>query len=186
MLTMSDLRVGTVVTLNGQPYVITFTQHIKVARSGATLRTKLKNLIDGATLEKSFSGGDKIEDADITRSRANFLYKDAERYYFMDNESFEQYEFTAEELGDRTLYLTDGCTVDALLYNGRAVSIELPKKIILKVESAPPGVRGDTSGSATKVAILETGLEVRVPLFIDSGEKIRINTETGEYVERAS
>lgn len=182
---MSDLRLGTVITLNDRPYVITFTQHIKVARSGATLRTKMKNLIDGTTLEKSFSGGDKIKEADITRRRANYLYHDEDQYYFMDTESFEQYEFSAEDLGDRTQYLKEGSSVDALVYNGRAVSIELPKKITLNVTSAPPGVRGDTSGSATKTVTLETGLEVRVPLFIEAGTEIRLNTETGEYVERA-
>lgn len=185
MLTMSDLKLGTVVTLNNQPYVVTFTQHIKVARSGATLRTKLKNLLDGSTLEKSFSGGDKVEEADIVRRSASYLYPQNDTRVFMDAENFEQYEFSNDTLGEIIHYLTEGLMVDVILYNGNAVSVELPKKITLTVDSTPPGIKGDTAGSATKVAILETGLEIRVPLFIKNGDIIRINTETGEYVERA-
>ncbi|MBI4090643.1 MAG: elongation factor P [Candidatus Komeilibacteria bacterium] len=182
---MSEIKLGTVLTLNDQPYVVTFTQHIKMARSGATLRTKLKNLVTGSTLEKSFSGADKAEEADLVRRKANYLYTQEGRFYFMDAENFEQYEFDAEFMGERSGYLKEGQHVDVMLYNGKPVSVELPKKIALKVTSAPPGVRGDTSGSATKMVTVETGLEIRAPLFINSGESIRINTDTGEYVERA-
>lgn len=185
MLTMSDLKLGSVLSLNGQPYVVTYTQHIKVARSGATLRTKLKNLITGATLEKSFSGGDRIEEADLARRKVTFLYNQEDNYYFMDAENFEQYEFDLETVGDRRWFLKEGVAADVLLYNGSPVSLELPKKIELRVHSAPPGVRGDTSGSASKIVTLETGLELKVPLFIKEGENIRVNTDSGEYVERA-
>ena len=116
---MSELKLGTVVSINDQPYVITFTQHIKVARSGATLRTKLKNLLTGSTLERSFSGGDKVEEADIVRRRANYLYGDATTRFFMDNENFEQYELPVETMGDSVQYLTDGLTCDVVLYNGQ-------------------------------------------------------------------
>lgn len=185
-LAMSDIKLGTVLTLNEQPYVVVFTQHIKVARSAATLRTKLKNLLTGSMLEKSFSGSDKAEEADLTRRKANYLYSEGGKYFFMDNENFEQYEFDSTIIAERGNYLKEGQPVDVLLYNGKALIIDLPKKITLKVTSAPPGVRGDTSGSATKTATLETGMEIRVPLFIDAGESIRINTDTGEYVERAN
>lgn len=186
MLQMSELKLGTVISINDEPYQIIFTQHIKVARGSATLRTKLKNLITGATLEKSFSGGDKVEEADLSRSSANFLYPQGDNYVFMDNENFEQYEFPQDTLGDMTKYLKDGQTVDVLIHNGVAVSIALPKKITLKVTTAPPGIKGDSSGSVTKTVTLETGAEVRTPLFIKEGEEIVVNTETGEYVERAS
>ncbi len=186
MLSMSEIKLGTVLTLNEQPYVVVFTQHIKVARSAATLRTKLKNLLTGAMLEKSFSGSDKAEEADLTRRKASFLYTEGGKFYFMDSENFEQYEFGSDIIAERAGYLKEGQNVDVMLYNGKALIIELPKKITLLVTSAPPGVRGDTSGSATKTATLETGIEIRVPLFIDSGESIRLNTETGEYVERAN
>jgi len=185
MLSMSDIKIGTVLALNDQPYVVTFTQHIKVARGSATLRTKLKNLITGATLEKSFSGRDRIEEADLARRKSSYLYEQDGRFYFMDAENFEQYEFEAGILAERKGYLKEGQAVDVMLYNGKPVTLDLPKKITLVVDSAPPGVRGDTSGSAVKTITLETGLEIRAPLFIKSGESIRINTDTGEYVERA-
>lgn len=182
---MSEIKLGTVLTLNDQPYVVVYTQHIKKARSGATLRTKLKNLVTGSTLEKSFSGADKAEEADLVRRKANYLYVQEGRFYFMDAENFEQFEFDGEFMGERSGYLKEGQQVDVMLYNGKPASVELPKKITLTVTSAPPGVRGDTSGSATKMITLETGLEIRAPLFINSGESIQINTDTGEYVGRA-
>lgn len=185
MLTISDIKLGTVISINDEPYQVVFTQHIKVARGGATLKTKLKNLITGATLEKSFSGGDKAEEADLGRGSANFLYKEGVNHFFMDNESFEQFEFSSDSIGDGAKFLKDGQTVDVMLYNGKPVTIALPKKITLEVVSAPPGVKGDTGGTATKVVTLETGAELKTPLFIKQGDNIIINTETGEYVERA-
>ena len=185
MLGMSDLRLGTVINYNGEPYQITWTQHIKMARSGATLRTKMKNLISGAVLEKTFAGGDKVEEADLAHSSANFLYQQQSDYFFMDNQTFEQYQFSAQTLDASAAYLMPGQTVDVMLFNGRAVAVALPKKIALTVTQAPPGIKGDTSGSATKSATLETGLEIKVPLFIKEGEKVIVNTETGDYVERA-
>lgn len=185
MLSLSDIKLGTVLSINNEPYQVVFTQHIKVARGGATLRTKLKNLIRDNTIEKSFSGADKAEEADLGRGSANYLYQQEGKYFFMDNETFEQYEFSGESLGDMVKYMKEGQTVDILLFNGKAVTVALPKKITLKVMSAPPGVKGDTSGSASKTVILETGLEIRTPLFIKEGEDIIINTETGDYVGRA-
>ncbi len=182
---MNDLKLGIFISLNNQPYTVIFTQHIKMARSGATMRTKLKNLVTGATLEKTFSGGDRIEEADLARRKANVLYRSDEIFYFMDAENFEQYELNGEAIGEKNNYLKEGQSLDVLLYNGRPINIELPKKIVLTVASAPPGVRGDTSGAATKTVTLETGFELRVPLFIKTGDQVRINTDTGEYVERA-
>ncbi|MFH0873520.1 MAG: elongation factor P [Candidatus Komeilibacteria bacterium] len=185
MLGLSDIKLGTVLSLNNEPYQVVYTQHIKVARGGATLRTKLKNLVTGSTLEKSFSGADKAEEADLTRSAANFLYEQGGKTVFMDNANFEQYEFDPDVLGEGRKYLKEGQTCDVLIFNGRAVTVALPKKVTLKVTSAPPGVKGDTSGSATKTVTLETGLEIRTPLFIKEGEDIVINTETGDYYARA-
>jgi elongation factor P len=184
MLSMSDLKLGTVVSLNNQPYLITYTQHIKVARGSATLRTKLKNLINGSTLDKSFSGSDRIEEADLVRRKSNYLYTEDDFSFFMDAENFEQYQLPKQSLGEKINFLKDGQPVDVLLYNNEAVSVELPKKISLTVTSAPPGVKGDTSGSATKSVTLETGIDIKTPLFINSGDKLIVNTETGQYVER--
>lgn len=184
MLSINDLRLGTVITLNNQPYEVTFAQHLKMARSGARLRAKLKNLIDGSVIERNFSAGDKIEAAEITRRKAHFLYAERDMHLFMDNETFDQYEIPNDAVDARSKFLKDGQPIDALLFNGRAVNIDLPKKVTLRVESTPPGVKGDTTGSATKTAVLETGLEIKVPLFIKNGDYIRVNTDTGEYVER--
>ncbi len=185
MLGLSEIKLGTVLSINNEPYQVVFTQHIKVARGGATLRTKLKNLVTGSTLEKSFSGADKAEEADLNRSSANYLYQQGDKAVFMDNENFEQYEFDHDILGEGMKYLKEGQTCDVLIYNGQAVTVALPKKVTLKVVSAPPGVKGDTSGGATKTVTMETGLEIKTPLFIKEGEDIVINTETGDYVARA-
>jgi elongation factor P len=118
MLSLSEIKLGTVVSINNEPYQVVFTQHIKVARGGATLRTKMKNLITGSTLEKSFSGSDKAEEADLERTSANYLYQQGGNAVFMDNENFEQYEFAADGLGEMLPYLKEGQTVDIMIYNG--------------------------------------------------------------------
>jgi len=184
MLAMNELKLGTVIDIDNQPYQIVYTQHIKVARGGASLRTKLKNLVTGQALEKTFSGGDKVEAADLQRQKANFLYKDKTKYYFMNNESFEQFELSNEEVGFVGDFLKEGVTVDTLIFNDQPVSIKAPTKVELEVTEAPPGIKGDTAGSASKVITLETGAQIKAPLFINKGEIIRVNTETGEYAER--
>ncbi len=184
ILSISDIKLGTVITHNGQPYLVIYTQHSKQGRAGANLKTKLKNLITGANLEITYSGGDKAQEADLERAKANFLYHDGDKYYFMDNESYEQFELKAETIGEQAGFLREGLTVDVLIYEGRPVSIKLPTKVELKIAETPPGVKGDTAGAASKLATLETGKEIKVPLFISQGEIIKVNTETGEYVER--
>lgn len=181
---MNELKLGTVITVDDQPYQITFTQHIKVARGGASLRTKLKNLVSGQVLEKTFSSGDKAEPADLQRQKSNFLYKEGDKYFFMNNESFEQFELDNSEVGFAGQFLKEGVTVDTLIFNDSPVSIKLPTKVELMVTDAPPGVKGDTAGSASKLITLETGAEIKAPLFVNKNEMIRVNTETGEYVER--
>ncbi len=184
MLSFSEIKLGSVVNLKNEPYQVVFTQHIKVARGGAVLKTKLKNLITGSTLEKTFSGSDKVEEANIQRKKANFLYAQAEEYIFMDNETFEQFQFDKNSIEDLVKYLKEGQEVDVLIFNDNPVSFVLPTKITLEVDMAPDGVRGNSSGAVTKTVILETGLEVKTPLFVKSKDKVIVNTETGEYVER--
>lgn len=185
MLSLSDLKLGRVISVGDEPYQIVFNQHIKVARGGAVVKTKLKNLISGNTLEKTFSGSDDIEEADITRRKANFLYKQDGDYHFMDNENFEQFHFSEDSLGELTKYLVDGQEVDVLVFNDSPASIDLPTKITLEVKSAPEGVKGNSAGAITKTVVLENDLEIRTPLFIKTGDKVVVNTATGEYVERA-
>lgn len=184
MLSLSDIKLNTVVSINNEPYQVVFTQHIKVARGGAVLKTKLKNLITGSTLEKTFSGSDSVEEADLARRKANFLYEQDGDFFFMDNEDFEQFQFTKDVVGDTSKYLIDGQTVDVLIYNNEPVSVALPTKVTLAVDSAPDGVKGNSTGAATKTVILETGTEIKTPLFVKSGDKVIVNTSTGEYVER--
>jgi elongation factor P len=184
MLGLSDLRLGAVISINNEPYQIMFTQHIKVARGGAVVKTKLKNLISGSTLEKTFSGSDSIEEADMARRKANFLYEQDNDFFFMDNEDFEQFQFGQDALGDMTKYFKEGQEVDVLIFNNKPVAVALPTKITLEVSSAPEGVRGNSAGAITKTVTLETGVEIRTPLFIKTGDQVVINTETGDYVER--
>ena len=186
MYGISDLKVGTIITHNNQPYVVVSANHIKTGRGGANLRTKIKNLVTGQNLEITYAGGDKIDEADLERSKASFLYKDGENYAFMDSNSFEQFELEAETLGEQTGYLKEGLEVDTLIYNGKTVSISLPPKVDFLIVEAVPGVKGDTAGNASKLVTLETGKQIRTPLFVNQGETIRVNTQTGEYVERVS
>ena len=181
---MNELKLGKVISLNDEPYQIVFTQHVKVARGGAVLKTKLKNLISGASLEKTFSSSDTVAEANLQRRKANFLYCQGDDFFFMDNQDFEQFQFSRETLGETAKYLVDGQEVDVLIFNDSPVSIVLPTKIVMEVKSAPEGIKGNSAGVVTKVVSLETGAELRTPLFIKTGDKVRVNTETGEYVER--
>lgn len=185
MGSFSDLKLGKVLVINNEPYQIVFNQHIKVARGGATVKTKLKNLVSGNTLEKTFSGADSVDLADMAHGKANFLYQQGDDYFFMNNEDFEQFQFSQEFLGEATKYLKEGQAVDVLIFNDKPISIELPTKMTFSVATAPEGVRGNSAGVVTKVVTLENGLEIRTPLFIKTNDQIIINTETGEYVSRA-
>ncbi|PWB38592.1 MAG: elongation factor P [Parcubacteria group bacterium] len=186
MSSLSDIKPGRFIAIDNEPYQVVFYQHIKQARGGAVVKTKLKNLVTGNTLERSFSGADSVEMADLGHIQANFLYNQGEEYFFMDGNTFEQFQFSAKTLGDIVTYLTEGQVVDVLLFNEKPVSVTLPTKIILTVDSAPDGVKGNSAGAATKTVTLSNGLEIRTPLFIKSGDKVVVNTETREYVERAN
>ena len=150
------------------------------------VRTRLRHLITDAVLEKSFKTSEKFEEPDVELTPASFMYSDGDGYHFMDDESYEQFALTEDQLGDERLYLKDGVSLQVRKYNGEPISLQLPSHVDLTVTGAEPGVRGDSaSGGTTKTATLETGLQVRVPLFIKEGELIRINTQTGEFVSRA-
>lgn len=185
MLQINNIKLGTVMKIDNEPYVVTWTQHSKQARSGAVLRTKIKNLIDGRVLEKTFQGSDKIEEADLQRGKASYLYKDEAVVYFMDTKDYEQFDIALDQIGDRVKYLKEGSEVDILYFEQNPVSISLPPKVELKVTQAMEGVKGNTAqGKVTKPVTLETGIEINAPLFIKEGDTVRVNTETGRYVER--
>jgi len=184
MLNISEIKTGKSIILNGEPYAVIYCEHSKMGRAGAVLRTKLKNLISGAVLEKTFQGADRIEEAEIAKSKAQYLYKDGENYVFMDNETYNQFSLSRETLGGSVKYLIEGTEVVILNFNGRPANIELPVKMKLKVVEAPPGVKGDTVSGGSKAVKLETGLEITAPLFIKKGDEVIVNTEKGEYVSR--
>ncbi|BFD25314.1 MAG: elongation factor P [Candidatus Parcubacteria bacterium] len=185
MLSISEIKPGRVIKVNNQPYVVTKTDHHKMGRGGAVLKTKLRNLIDGRVLDQTFQGVQQAEEAETETKKANYLYKDAEQVFFMDNQSFEQFSLDLESIGDQAKFLKDGTDVSVLYFEGKPVTIELPIKMEFKVVSAPPGVKGNSAGNVNKQVEIETGATISVPMFINEGDIIRINTESGDYVERA-
>ncbi len=185
MLSLTEIKVGTVITINGEPYVVVKSEHHKVARGGATLKTKLKNLITGNIMERTYQGNDRAEQADVQKRKANYLYKDETFAHFMDTETYEQYSLPVDNLGGKERFMKDGIDVVVLHFEGKPMTVELPIKVELTVTSAPPGVRGNSAGNVTKTAELETGAVISVPMFVETGDVIRINTDTEQYVERA-
>jgi len=183
---IDELRVGAVVDINGAPYIVLSSDFMKTAQRRPVMRTKLRNVINGAVLEKTYKQGDKVEAADLSRAQAQYLYKDDSQHYFMDQESYEQFSIPNETISAQSKYVKEGSNVTVLSFNGKPISLELPNKVEFKVVEAPPGTKGDTATGGTKEVTLENGITVNVPLFIKEGDVVRINTETGEYSDRAS
>lgn len=185
MLGLSDIKAGKNILWEDQPYVVLTTEHSKTGRAGAVLRTKLKNLLSGAVLDKTFQGSEKVDLADMSKTKAQFLYVEGDDFNFMDTASYEQFTLSKEVIGNAYLYLLEGTEVTVLNFNDIPVNIELPIKVTLTVVEAPPGIKGDTAGTGGKMVVLETGLRISAPLFVNEGDKLIINTEKGEYVSRA-
>ncbi len=184
----NELKKKMLITVEGQPYtVIEVFFASPTARGASTMvRTKLRNLLTESVLEKSFKTNEKFEEPDVELTPASFLYADGDGYHFMDESTYEQFHLNEDQLGEERFYLKDGLTLQIRKYNGDPIAIELPSTVDLIISETEPGVRGDSaSGGTTKVATLETGLQIRVPLFIKEGELVRINTQTGEFVSRA-
>jgi elongation factor P len=184
----NELKRKMLITVDAQPFtVIEVFFATPTARGNATMvRTRLRNLLTGAVQEKSFRSSEKFEEPDVQLTPASFLYSDGDGFHFMDESSYEQFAFPDEQIGDDRGYLKEGTSVQLLKYNGSPVSLQLPQFVELEVTSTEPGMRGDTAaGGATKNATLETGVDVRVPLFVKEGEKVRVDTRTGEFAGRA-
>lgn len=184
----NELKRKLMIVVDAQPYtVIEVFFASPTARGAATMvRTRLRHLLTGAVQERSFKATEKFAEPDVQIVPASFLYADAEGCHFMDESSYEQFALAAEQIGDDRPYLKEGTQIQVLKYNGEPVSLQLPQYVELVVTEAEPGARGDTAaGGATKAATLETGLAVRVPLFIKQGETVRVNTQTGEVAGRA-
>jgi elongation factor P len=184
MISTGDLRKGISIELDGQLYTIVDWQHIKMGRGGAIVRLKLRNLRSGSIIDRTFDAGERFPRAYLERRRVQYSYNDGESYFFMDNESYEMVQLTAEQLGDARNYLLDGMQLEVLYYKDEPISVELPITVDLVVTYTEPGFKGDTATGGTKPATLETGLTVQVPLFVSTGDKIRVKTDTGTYVER--
>jgi elongation factor P len=186
MVNLTDIKTGRVVKVSGDPYLVTWNQFSRKEAQKPVMRTKLKNLITGSVIDKTFLAGESFEFADIERRRCQYLYKDSGGAVFMDNETFDQFTLPTDQIEGSLPYLKDDTEVYVTFYEGSPISVQPPPKIELKVIETPPGVKGDTATGGTKPAKLETGATVTVPLFISEGDVLLINTETGEYVSRVS
>ncbi len=185
MISAGDFRNSVTFEMDGQVLQIIEFQHVKPGKGAAFVRTKCRNVITGAVVERTFNPTDKFENAYVERRDMQYLYEDSDLYYFMDMETYEQLPLNADKLSDAFRFVTENMVVKVLSYKGNVFGLEPPFFVDLVVKETEPGVRGDTATNVTKPAILETGAEVRVPLFINEGEKIRIDTRTGEYLERS-
>lgn len=185
MISAGDFRNGITFELDGNVVSIVEFQHVKPGKGAAFVRAKIKNIITGAVTERTFNPNDKYPTAFIERRDMEYLYNDGDLYYFMDNETYEQVPINSDVLGDNFKFVKENTVCKILSYKGNVFGVEPPLFVELLITETDPGFKGDTATNATKPAILETGAEIKVPLFIEQGELIRIDTRTGEYMERA-
>lgn len=179
-----DIKKGMKLDIDGAPYVVTEAQFVKPGKGQAFQRTKMKNLITGSTLERTYKIVEKIEQADIEEHAMQYLYNDGEDFHFMNSETFDQIAISGKVLGDNTKFLVEEMVTNVLFFKGAPVNIDLPNFVELQIEYTEPGMKGNTAQGATKTARLTTGAEVQVPLFVDQDEWLKIDTRTGQYVER--
>jgi elongation factor P len=180
----SQFRNGLKIEIDGEPFVMTYFQHVKPGKGGAFVRTKIKNLRTGRVLERTFRSGERLEEAEVEDKKMQYLYQDGEQLVFMDQETYDQYPFSSEQVGDARKYLKENLEVEVVFWRGKPINIELPSFVEAVVTHCEPGIKGDTASGATKPATLETGAVVQVPLFVKEGEAIRVDTRTNQYVER--
>lgn len=184
MISSNDFRSGVTIELDGSVWRVVEFLHVKPGKGSAFVRTKLKNVQTGNTVERTFRAGETVPQANLEKRTMQHTYKDGEQFVFMDMESFEEVHLTPEQLGDRALYLKEEMEVNVLFWNGQVLEIELPTSVVLEVTETDPGVKGDTATGGTKPATVETGAQVMVPLFISIGEKIKVDTRDGSYLGR--
>jgi elongation factor P len=180
----SQFRKGLKVQLDGDPYLMVECNFVKPGKGQALYKCKLRNLIRNTLLDRTYKSGDTIEAADIEEIQAQYLYRQGEQFFFMENEAFEQYELGAEQVDEAWKYIKEGMVCSMLLFNNRPIAVTPPNHVVLRVEYTEPGVRGNTATNVTKSAKVETGADMSVPNFVETGELIKIDTRTGEYIER--
>jgi elongation factor P len=185
MISVTDARKGATVEMDGVLYSVLDFEHIKMGRGSAQVRLKLRDVRDGHTVDKTFQATAKLARARVDRQKCQFLYEDGDLYYFMNTESFDQIPLNRNQVGDAANYLTENATCDVLTYGDEPIGVEMPAAVVLTVAESDPGVKGDTASGTTKPAKLESGLTVQVPLFVNPGDKVKVDTRSGEYLERA-
>jgi elongation factor P len=184
MYSTAEFKKGLKVELDGVPYTIVDFQHVKPGKGGAFVRTKLKSLLTGRVLDQTFRSGEKVKKPDLMERDMQYLYREADRFCMMDNETYEQIMLTEEQVGEARLYLTENLDVNVLFFNQQPVGVEIPLFVELEVAQTEPGVKGDTAAGGTKPATLESGVTIQVPLFINEGDRVKVDTRTGNYIER--
>ena len=181
----ADFKKGRKIELEGEPYKIIDFLHVKPGKGGAFIRTKLKSLISGNVIDRTFRSGEKLQAPDLEEKNMQYLYQEGDRFQFMDNENYEQFSLTEDQLGEDKNYLKENVDVNILFHNGLPIGVELPLFVELTIVKTEPGVKGDTASGGSKPATVETGAVIQVPLFLNEGDVIKIDTRTGEYIERA-
>jgi elongation factor P len=181
----ADFRKGLKIELEGEPYVITDFLHVKPGKGGAFVRTKLKSLITGNVIDRTFRSGEKVQTPALDERNMQYLYQEGKVYHFMDNDTYEQLTLTGDQLGEDSNFLQENVQVKIIFHNGQPIGVEFPFFVELTIVKTEPGVRGDTARGGTKPATVETGAVIQVPLFLNEGDVIKVDTRTGEYIERA-
>ena len=184
-ITTNDLKNGITLALEGGLFTVVEFQHVKPGKGGAFVRTTLKNVRTGAVLDRTFRAAEKVEQAVIDKREMQFLYRDGTDFVFMDNESYDQMQVPPTALGDSANYIVEGSTAQLAMYDNEIVGVELPAAVELTVSETEPGIQGDRVSGARKPATLETGLVVQVPLFVNTGDRIKVDTRSGDYLTRA-
>ncbi len=184
MISVNDFKTGVTVDIDGVAYQVVEFQHVKPGKGAAFVRAKLKNLVTGGSVEKTFRGGEKIPRAHLDKKEMQYLYHDGQDYVFMDTASFDQQPISAETIGDNIKWLQENMLIQIVVFQGQIIGVELPNFIEMEIVDCEPAVKGDTATGASKQATVETGARVMVPLFVEQGDHIRIDTRTGEYMER--
>ena len=185
MYSITDLKKDTIIQIDGKPYKVVDYAQKQMGRGGSIVNTKLKNMMDGSVIPKTFKGQDKIEPADVANSKVQFLYAEGSTYNFMDEATYDQFEISGEIIGEPAKFLSEGMVVSAQSFNGNVINVELPIKVTLAVVESPDVVKGDTQSTVQKTVVLENGAEVQAPIFIKKTDRLVIDTRDGSYVERA-
>jgi elongation factor P len=186
MATSNDLKNGLVLNIDGQLWTVVEFQHVKPGKGPAFVRSKLKNVLTGKVVERTFNAGVKVETASVDKREMNYLYNDGSGYVFMDNQNYEQMSLSEEVVGEAKDYLLENQGAVVAVYEGNPIYVELPASVVLEITYTEPGLQGDRSSGGTKPATVETGLQIQVPLFIEQNVKVRVDTRTGEYLGRVT